>query len=186
MESSTAVKSAAESIEADTKLQQPTIDPTALVSPQAILRGKVTVGPGTVIGPGCTIEALKREIVVGRENIFEDGAQLTHSQDSVLNIGDGNRFEVGCDVNCPSRIGNFNIVETKATLSPGSSLGDGCFVCAGVTLPPKTRLVIGETVFGQRAERRFDADSVKTFEASLRQNLPVVRNALQSSMASAK
>lgn len=162
----------------------PSVAANAFVSPQATLQGRVTVGEETLIGPGCVIEALKGEIVLGKRNVIDDGTRITHSSDSTLRIGDGNWFEAACDVNCPSSVGNFNVLEAKAALCPGSSLADGCYVCAGMALSPNTKLGVGEAVFGQRAERQFENGALETCSVSLDQNLPLVRGALQASSVS--
>ena len=94
----------------------PKIDPTARISPKAILAENVTIGPytvvgdnvefgeGTVVGPHCMIEG---PTVIGKGCIFTGYASIgtppqDHSykgEETRLEIGDGNTFREFVTVN---------------------------------------------------------------------------------------
>lgn len=52
------------------------ISPEALVISDAILKGKITFGAGTIIHPKAVINARDGEIIFGRNNIVEETAVI--------------------------------------------------------------------------------------------------------------
>lgn len=59
------------------------IDDTAIVSPNAILRGKITIGPGCVIHPNATIIA-HSPIELGANNVIEEQSTITNTNKYVV------------------------------------------------------------------------------------------------------
>jgi hypothetical protein len=51
---------------------------------------------GTIIHPKATIFAVAGPIVIGADNIIEEGAIVVNRRKEVMRIGDDNLFEIGC------------------------------------------------------------------------------------------
>ncbi|EGD78083.1 hypothetical protein PTSG_08961 [Salpingoeca rosetta] len=81
-------------------MDQLTIHPTAVVCRGAVLKGNVTIGPGTVVHPTATIVAEgDTAIDIGRDNMIEEQTVLRTSAENgsgtMMIIGDNNVFEIG-------------------------------------------------------------------------------------------
>jgi dynactin-6 len=60
-------------------------DDTAVVSPNAILKGRITIGPGCVIHPNASIIA-HSPVELGANNIVEEQVIITNTQAYVPSI----------------------------------------------------------------------------------------------------
>ncbi|GAA5843616.1 hypothetical protein JCM11251_007132 [Rhodosporidiobolus azoricus] len=99
------------------------------------LRGDITLGSGTILQPRCTVIAASGPIIFGSNNIVEELAIIVNRHKEPLIIGDGNLFEVGCRVECPS-IGSHNTFGIRSRVSPHVAVGSYCTIGAGCTVLP--------------------------------------------------
>ncbi len=104
-------------------LPEPVVDPSAYVAPDAVIRGRVTVGARAVIMFGVVMRAEFDRIVVGTE---------TNLQDHVV---------VHCDEGIPCLIGD-RVTVGHAAVVHGATVGDDCLVGIGARV--LNRAIVGE------------------------------------------
>lgn len=124
-----------------------TIDPTAYVSPAAILLGHVTLGAHSSVWPTAVLRGDWAPVEVGARTNLQDGAILHTAEDTPCRLGNGVTVghravvhaavvEDGC------LIGIGAIVLTGARIGAGSLVGAGALVAEGAQIPPGS-LVLG-------------------------------------------
>jgi carbonic anhydrase/acetyltransferase-like protein (isoleucine patch superfamily) len=115
----------------------PRIDPQAFVHPDAVLIGRVQVGPEASIWPGAVLRADGGRIVVGPRTSIQDGVVVHVGSTLDTLIG------AGCVVGHLAHLEGC-VVEDAAMVGSGSVLlqrvhvGAGALVAAGAVLPPGT------------------------------------------------
>ena len=118
-------------------LQNPTTDlsdtkfsPGCIVCENVVIRGRVVIGPGTIVQP-CTkfIATGSGAIIIGADNIFEEQCLVVNDTDEDMVIGTMNLFEVGCEIRASS-VGDRNRFGVRSTLGWGSVLNDDGLVVA--------------------------------------------------------
>lgn len=123
----------------------PRIAPSAWIAPNAVVCGKVTVGPGCRILYGAQIIAESGAISVGRECIIMENAVLRSSTRHPLAIGNNclvgpNAHVVGCTIE------DEVFIATGAAVFHSARLGKGSEVRINGVVHCKTHLPSGETV----------------------------------------
>ena len=123
----------------------PEIDPAAWIAPNAVVCGKVIVGPGCRIKHGAQLVAESGSITVGRECIIMENAVLRSSDRHPLSIGNNcligpNAHVVGCSVE------NEVFIATGAAVFHSARLGVGSEVRINGVVHVKSRLPPGQTV----------------------------------------
>ncbi|WP_294180978.1 gamma carbonic anhydrase family protein [uncultured Schumannella sp.] len=108
----------------------PRIDPTAVVSPSAVISGDVTIGPDCQILHGAVISAEGGPIHIGAHVIVMENAVLRAAASDPLTIGD----------HC--------LVGPQASIS-GATIGDEVFIATGVR-------IFNGAVIGERSEIRIN------------------------------
>ena len=110
----------------------PYIGPGAVVCSTAQLVGDITIGARTVVHPGARIVATSGPVIIGEDNIVEEGVEIVNDagEEAVMIIGNSNIFEVGSESHS-LKIGNRNILEAKSFLGTKTFLSYGCVVGAG-------------------------------------------------------
>nr|CAG4635179.1 EOG090X0I48 [Alona affinis] len=118
----------------------------------------------TVIHPRAKILATSGPIIIGENNIIEEQVQIINSNEggdnpTVMIIGNNNVFEVDCVVKS-SKIGDNNIVESKALVGRHTSLSNGCVIGAKCEVHVCETLPEGTLFYGSGSEvkRRIQAD----------------------------
>nr|CAG4637484.1 EOG090X0I48 [Ceriodaphnia reticulata]SVE73296.1 EOG090X0I48 [Ceriodaphnia reticulata] len=131
----------------------------AIVCCECELQGDITIGSRTVIHPRAKIIALSGPIVIGENNIIEEQVQIINSGDEIMTIGNNNVFEVDCRVES-KRIGDNNIVESKAFVGKETSLSNGCVIGAKCEVLVPETLQEGSLFYGSGPDvkRRVQAD----------------------------
>ncbi|XP_786640.2 dynactin subunit 6 [Strongylocentrotus purpuratus] len=135
----------------------------AVVCVEAELRGDITIGPRTVIHPRARIIAEAGPIVIGESNLVEDQVviinrkQLGQEGPITMTIGANNVFEVGS--RCEAvRVGNNNVVESKAFIGRDTEMSNGCVIGAFCNITSHERLPEHTVIFGDECRRRLQAD----------------------------
>uniref|UniRef100_A0A915CN48 Dynactin subunit 6 n=1 Tax=Ditylenchus dipsaci TaxID=166011 RepID=A0A915CN48_9BILA len=107
-----------------------TISPDAVVIADAILHGRITIGPCTIIHPKAKIDAKDGEIIIGGYNIVEETAIIENMQGKeTMFIGNDNLFEIG-SVCQAKKVGDCNVFGIKCIVGPKTEISDGCRVGA--------------------------------------------------------
>lgn len=131
-------------------------------------RGDVTISPGCVVHPSASIIAKSGPIILGENCLVEEYATIINDQDedenvptriedhrpsSVLVIGSGNVFEVGCTVKA-RKIGSANVFEMKSYVSNKVSVGNYCVIGAGCRVIDEQIFSDKTVIYGNQSERR--------------------------------
>ncbi|XP_072351843.1 dynactin subunit 6 isoform X1 [Scyliorhinus torazame] len=113
----------------------------AVVCVESEIKGDVTIGPRTVVHPKARIIAEAGPIIIGEGNLIEEQALITNSypvnlmpqkediEPKVMTIGTNNVFEVGCRFEA-LKIGDNNVIESKAFIGRNVMLTSGCIIGA--------------------------------------------------------
>ncbi|XP_072112182.1 dynactin subunit 6 [Mobula birostris] len=113
----------------------------AVVCVESEIKGDVTIGPRTVVHPKARIIAEAGPIVIGEGNLIEEQALIINSypenlvpqkediEPKVMTIGTNNVFEVGCHFEA-LKIGDNNVIESKAYIGRNVILTSGCIIGA--------------------------------------------------------
>ena len=101
---------------------EPDIDELAYIAPEAVIIGRVTIGPEASVWPGAVLRGDHGTITVGARTSIQDGT-IVH-----------------CTARCPTVIGADCVIGHNAHLE-GCVVEDGCLIGSGsVTL---NRVVVG-------------------------------------------
>ncbi|XP_055502928.1 dynactin subunit 6-like [Leucoraja erinacea] len=113
----------------------------AVVCVESEIRGDVTIGSRTVVHPKARIIAEAGPIVIGEGNLIEEQAFIINSypenlvpqkediEPKAMTIGTNNVFEVGCHFEA-LKIGDNNVIESKAYIGRNVILTSGCIIGA--------------------------------------------------------
>ena len=139
---------------------EPDIDPEAWVHSEAVLIGRVVLGPQSSVWPGAVIRADDNTISIGARTSIQDGAVLHCTDDLPTVIGDDctvghNAHLEGCTMEDASLVGSGAIVLHAAVVSSGALVGANALVTGGKVVPPNA------LALGVPAKIREDANSVE-------------------------
>ncbi|KAI1887708.1 hypothetical protein AGOR_G00193100 [Albula goreensis] len=141
----------------------------AVVCVESEIRGDVTIGPRTVVHPKARIIAEAGPIVIGEGNLIEEQALIINGypenimpdaedvEPKTMTIGANNVFEVGCESQA-MKIGDNNVIESKAVVGRNAILTSGCIV--GACCQVNTCEVIPENtvIYGSDCMRRVQTE----------------------------
>uniref|UniRef100_A0A674A2H4 Dynactin subunit 6 n=1 Tax=Salmo trutta TaxID=8032 RepID=A0A674A2H4_SALTR len=147
----------------------------AVVCVESEIRGDVTIGARTVVHPKARIIAEAGPIVIGEGNLIEEQALIINSypeniapdsegvEPKTMTIGINNVFEVGC-MSQALKIGDNNVIESKADLGRNMILTSGCII--GACCQVNTCEVIPENtvIFGSGCQRRVHVHTPQTLQ----------------------
>ncbi|ORZ26156.1 trimeric LpxA-like protein [Absidia repens] len=125
----------------------------AVVCQETELRGEVSIGAGTVLHPQCRIIAENGPIYIGKNNIIEENSIVFNRNAAPLVIGDENVFEVGCYVE-GSRIGNNNVIGTRARVIGNTIIGNHCVIGAACSTEINETIEDMVVIYGNQPSRR--------------------------------
>jgi carbonic anhydrase/acetyltransferase-like protein (isoleucine patch superfamily) len=134
----------------------PEIDPAAFVHPDAVVIGKVRIGPGATIWPCAVLRGDGDWIVIGARTSIQDCAVVHVALDFPTVVG--NDVTVGHQAHLEGCI-----VEDACLIGAGSVLlhhvriGEGALVAAGAVLPPHTDVPPLSSAIGVPAKIRINA-----------------------------
>ncbi|CAI9739226.1 Hypothetical predicted protein [Octopus vulgaris] len=138
------------------------IAPMAIVCKECDLIGDISIGARTIIHPKARIVAEAGPIIIGESNLIEEGVQIINKlpedgsptdETPVMVIGNHNVFEVASYVES-LKIGNFNVVEVKASVGRDTELSSGCIVGAKCCLSTDECLQENTVIYGKECRRR--------------------------------
>lgn len=130
----------------------PTVDPSAWIHPQAMVIGKVTLGPRVSIWPGAVLRGDEEPIVIGEESNIQD-LTIAHTSRGASPVVIGWRVTVGHRVILHgTKVGDDALIGMGAILLDGSEVGEGAIVAAGALLPEGAKLPPGKLAVGLPAK----------------------------------
>ncbi|NNN03665.1 MAG: gamma carbonic anhydrase family protein [Acidimicrobiaceae bacterium] len=125
----------------------PSIDPSAFVHPDAVVIGRVSIGPQSSVWPGAVLRGDYGEIRVGARTSIQDGAILHATAELPTVIGDdcvvGHLAHLeGCVVDDGSLIGSGSVVLHEVQVGAGATIAAGAVV-RNRTVVPARALAVG-------------------------------------------
>lgn len=137
----------------------PDIHPDAWIHPEAVIIGRVIMGPESSAWPGTVIRADDNVIRIGARSSIQDGAVLHCTEELPTVIGDDctvghNAHLEGCTLEDASLVGSGATVLHGAVISSGALVGANALVAGGKVIPENAMAL------GVPASIRADANSV--------------------------
>ena len=151
---------------------KPTIDPSAWVHPQALVIGRVTLGPKVSIWPGAVLRGDIEAIEVGEESNIQDLC-LAHTSGGIP-VKIGKRVVVGHRVVLHgTTVGDDALVGMGSILLDGSELGAGSILAAGALLKEGAKIPSGQLAVGipARVIRPVTAEETRRIRAGAKEYL---------------
>ncbi|MDP9390545.1 MAG: gamma carbonic anhydrase family protein [Actinomycetota bacterium] len=124
--------------------EAPTIHPSAWVSPDATVIGRVRIGPEASIWPQAVLRGDYGGIRVGARTSIQDGTVLHTTEEWPTVIGDecvvGHLAHLeGCTIGNRCLIGSNSVVLNRVVIGDGSLVGAGALVAEDTHVPPDHR-----------------------------------------------
>lgn len=146
----------------------PEIDPdAAFIAPDAILVGKICIGPDASVWFGAVLRGDNEPIKIGAGSNVQDNAVLHTDPGFPLTVGKGctighKAILHGCT------IGDNALVGMGATVLNGARIGRNCLIGAGALITEGADIPEGSLVIGTpaRVVRALDEDAINGLEAS--------------------
>ncbi|WP_010541525.1 gamma carbonic anhydrase family protein [Dietzia alimentaria] len=141
---------------------EPDIAPDAWVHPDAVVIGRVRLGPGVSVWPTAVLRGDYGRIEVGAMSNIQDGTivHCTESDPTIL----GEHCIVGHNAHIEgATIGDGALISSGSVVLNGSVIGAGAIVAAGCLVPPRFELPARRMAMGTPAKIRegFDVDPAK-------------------------
>lgn len=149
--------------------QEPTIDGTAFIHPDAVVIGSVTIGARSSVWPGAVLRGDDGEIVVGAETSIQDGSVVHTTPTIPTRVGD--RCVVGhivhleaCTIHDDVLVGNGSIVLHEVVVESWAIVAANSVVLNG-THVPSGAIAVGSpaTIKEGRAKRDLIAFSAEAY-----------------------
>ena len=154
---------------------EPEIDETAYVAPEAVVIGRVTIGPEASVWPGAVLRGDHGYISVGARTSVQDGTVVHCTQRWPTIIGEDcvvghNTHLEGCVVEPGCLIGSGSVTLNRVVVGRGSIVAAGAVLAEGFVVPP------GSLVAGVPATvKRSGVDTTRT-ESAVRTYLETARH----------
>ncbi len=126
---------------------EPEIDESAYVAPEAVVIGRVAIGPQTSVWPGAVLRGDHGYITVGARTSVQDGTVVHCTEEWPTIIGEDcvvghNAHLEGCVVEAGCLIGSGSVTLNRVVIGAGSIVAAGAVVSEGFKVPPAS-LVAG-------------------------------------------
>jgi carbonic anhydrase/acetyltransferase-like protein (isoleucine patch superfamily) len=153
---------------------EPQIDDLAYVAPDAVIIGRVTIGPQASVWPGAVLRGDHGYITVGARTSVQDGTVVHCTAQWPTIIGDDcvvghNAHLEGCVVEPGCLIGSGSVTLNRVVVGRGSVVAAGAVLAEGFIVPPGS-LVAGvpATVKRSNVDTSRTEDAVQTYLATAR------------------
>ena len=118
----------------------PEIAPSAFVHPDAVIIGRVTIGPESTVWPAAVLRGDHGAIVVGAQTSIQDGAVVHCTAELDTRIGDrctvGHLAHLeGCTMEAGSLVGSGATVLHRAVIGSGGLVAAAALVSPGTVVP---------------------------------------------------
>jgi carbonic anhydrase/acetyltransferase-like protein (isoleucine patch superfamily) len=148
---------------------EPQIDETAYIAPDAVVIGRVTIGPEASVWPGAVLRGDHGYITVGARTSVQDGTIVHCTARHPTIIGDDcvvghNAHLEGCVVESGCLIGSGSVTLNRVVVGRGSIVAAGAVLAEGFVVPPGS-LVAGvpATVKRSNADTRWTQGAVQNY-----------------------
>jgi carbonic anhydrase/acetyltransferase-like protein (isoleucine patch superfamily) len=126
---------------------EPDIDELAYVAPEAVIIGRVTIGPQASVWPGAVLRGDHGSISVGARTSIQDGTIVHCTERWPTVIGDDcvvghNAHLEGCVIEPWCLIGSGSVTLNRVVVHEGSIVAAGAVVSEGFVVPARS-LVAG-------------------------------------------
>ncbi len=120
---------------------EPSIDPSAFVHPDAVVIGRVSIGPNSSVWPGAVLRGDYGEIRVGARTSIQDGTVVHATAECPTLIGDdcvvGHLAHLeGCVIANGALVGSNSVVLHEVHVGEGATVAAGAVVRNRTTVPP--------------------------------------------------
>jgi carbonic anhydrase/acetyltransferase-like protein (isoleucine patch superfamily) len=127
---------------------EPQIDPSAWVADNAVLIGRVVLGPGASVWYGAVLRADNEPITIGARCNIQESAVLHTDPGYPLTLEEGasvghQAMLHGCTIGAGSLIGIQAIVLNGALIGPQCLVGAGALVTEGKRFDTPGQLIVG-------------------------------------------
>eukprot|EP00056_Hartaetosiga_gracilis_P022108 m.28253 g.28253 ORF g.28253 m.28253 type:complete len:170 (+) comp9455_c0_seq1:70-579(+) len=152
------------------------VDSSAIICRGATIQGDVTIGSGTIVHTTAKLIGINGPIIIGKNNMIEEQVTIENKKpQSVMTIGDGNVFEIGCKYSGSMCEAN-NVFEAASEVETEVMIGSHCNVGAKCKVRSKKVLDDRTIVYGENNEERINKNHNQSaaFDAErefLQQNL---------------
>lgn len=121
--------------------QEPVIDGSAYIHPDAVVIGSVTIGAGSSVWPSAVLRADDGEIHIGERSSVQDASVLHTTPDDFTTVGDdcviGHIVHLeGCTIEHGALVGNGSIVLHRVVVGTGAIVAANAVVLADTIVPP--------------------------------------------------
>jgi carbonic anhydrase/acetyltransferase-like protein (isoleucine patch superfamily) len=134
----------------------PQIDPSAWVADDAVLIGRVVLGPGASVWYGAVLRGDNEPIVIGEDSNVQEGAVLHTDPGCPLTVGAGvtvghQAMLHGCTIGDGSLVGIQAVVLNRARIGPRCLVGAGALVSEDKCFDAPGQLIVGAPAAVRRA-----------------------------------
>lgn len=145
---------------------QPDIDSTAYIHPDAVVIGRVRIGADSTVWPTAVLRGDDGDILIGAGTSIQDGTIIHTTAFQPTTVGDrcviGHNVHLeGCVVEEGSLVGSGSTVLHRALVRTGSLVGANALVPGGMEVPT------GAMALGVPARLREDAVTPGQFEPAV-------------------
>jgi carbonic anhydrase/acetyltransferase-like protein (isoleucine patch superfamily) len=153
---------------------EPQIDELAYVAPDAVVIGRVTIGPEASVWPGAVLRGDHGYITVGARTSVQDGTivHCTATWPTIIGedcvVGHNAHLE-GCVIEPGCLIGSGSVTLNRVVVGRGSIVAAGAVLAEGFVVPPGS-LVAGvpATVKRSNVDTRWTEGAVRNYIATAR------------------
>jgi carbonic anhydrase/acetyltransferase-like protein (isoleucine patch superfamily) len=153
---------------------EPQIDELAYVAPDAVIIGRVTIGPEASVWPGAVLRGDHGYITVGARTSVQDGTIVHCTATWPTIIGDDcvvghNAHLEGCVIEPGCLIGSGSVTLNRVVVGRGSIVAAGAVLAEGFVVPAGS-LVAGvpATVKRSNVDTRWTEGAVQNYIATAR------------------
>jgi carbonic anhydrase/acetyltransferase-like protein (isoleucine patch superfamily) len=134
---------------------EPQIHPTAWIADNAVLIGRVVLGPGVSVWHGAVLRGDNEPIVIGANSNVQEGTVMHTDPGCPLTVGEGvtighQAMLHGCTVGDGALIGIQAVVLNRAVIGARCLVGAGALVTEGKQFDPG-QLIVGSPAVAKRA-----------------------------------
>jgi carbonic anhydrase/acetyltransferase-like protein (isoleucine patch superfamily) len=127
--------------------QKPKIDPTAFLSPEVWVIGRVELGEKVNVWTGTVIRGDDDTIVIGRRTTVLEHCLIEAPTGMPVRIGEDVIVSHGAIVH-GAQIGDRAVVGIGAIVLDGAKVGEGSIIGSGALVSPRTEIPPGKLVIG--------------------------------------
>ncbi len=137
---------------------EPQIDPSAFIMPEAVIIGRVFIGPRATIWSGAVLRGDDGDIRIGADTSIQDNVVLHVGEDMPTIIGE--RCTVGHLAHIEAAVVRDEaLIGTGSIVLPGAEVGERALVGAGAVVPSGMRVPPGTIAVGTPAKIREGVDT---------------------------